>query len=72
MVNSYDMKKDGIHTQSYDDGQKWREETFKDGKRDGIETKWFENGQKGFEGKYKDGELISEIWYNEKDGSVRE
>jgi antitoxin component YwqK of YwqJK toxin-antitoxin module len=41
----------------YENGQKKREGTFKDGKKVGKWTRWYENGQKKREGTYKDGEL---------------
>ena len=53
------VKKDGLWTYSYENGQKSSEGTWKDGKRDGLTTFWFENGKKKFEGTWKDGELIS-------------
>ena len=49
----------------YENGQKEKEVTFKDGKSDGLLTWWHENGQKGKEVTYKDGEidgLLTE-WY---------
>ena len=39
----------------YNNRQKKKVETYKDGKRDGLWTEWYENGQKETEGTYKDG-----------------
>ena len=64
------IKRDGLYTNWYKNGQKWYELTIKDGKFDGLYTNWYENGQKSFEGTYKDGELISKKYWNE-DGSVK-
>jgi len=49
------MKKNGIHTEFYENGQKKSEGTYKDGKEDGLYTSWFENGQKRGERIYVDG-----------------
>ena len=61
---------DGLKTEWYENGQKKREETYKDGKPDGLWTWWYENGQKKCEGTYRDGEIISYTSWNE-DGSVK-
>ncbi len=49
----------------YENGQKVRKGTCKDGEVDGKWTYWYENGQKKDEGTYKDGELdgLSTGWY---------
>ena len=39
-------------------GQKAREETYKDGKRDGLRTRWHENGQKDSEALYREGRKV--------------
>ena len=39
----------------YENGQKNREGTIKDGKQDGLEIGWHENGQKRYESSYRDG-----------------
>jgi antitoxin component YwqK of YwqJK toxin-antitoxin module len=38
----------------YENGQKKKEQPYKDGKRDGVVTLWYENGQKQGEGTFKD------------------
>jgi len=45
------VKYEGYHK----NGQKWLEETYKDGKLNGLWTYWDENGEKKREGNYKDG-----------------
>ena len=40
----------------YENGQKMREVTYKDGKKDGKYNEWYENGQKESEETYKNGE----------------
>ena len=55
----------GVAVRKYKDGQKWFEDTYKDGKKDGLLTEWYENGQKKEETTYKEGEkhgLTS--WYD--------
>ena len=64
------MKKNGIHTEYYENGEKKFEGSFKNGKRDGLFTWWYENGQKEYEGLYEDGRKISVEEWNE-DGSVK-
>ena len=57
----------------YENGQKWFEETWKDGKPDGKWTYWYGNGQKREEGTYKDDKedgLFTE-WY-ENGQKIRE
>jgi len=39
----------------HENGQKWREETYRDGKREGLTTAWYENGQQSMDGTYRDG-----------------
>jgi len=55
----------------YYNGQKDKEETYKNGELDGLWISWFENGQKKTEGTWKDGNLIFVKGWNE-DGSVKE
>ena len=47
---------DGKGTTWYENGQKEKEGTYKDGEFDGKWTSWYENGQKIREGTYKNGE----------------
>ena len=49
----------------YENGQKKREEIYKEGKRDGLWTTWYEDGQKKLEGKYKNfqREGLWTFWY---------
>ena len=58
-------------TNWYENGQKKKEYTYKDGEFVGLYTRWYDNGQKWIEENYKDGELISEKKWNQ-DGSVKE
>ena len=44
------MKKNGIHTEFYENGEKRFEGTFKNGKKDGLFTWWYKNGKKEYEG----------------------
>ena len=53
------------------EGQKKREETYKDGIEDGLKIKWYSNGQKDYEENYKDGKLFNVIGRWNEDGSVR-
>ena len=55
----------------YENGQKWLEETYKDGKLAGKWVDWYENGEKVSEETFKDGEVISEKCWDE-DGYERE
>jgi antitoxin component YwqK of YwqJK toxin-antitoxin module len=48
----------GVLVKKYDNGQKKKEEHYKDGKEDELWTSWFEHGQKTLEVNFKDGELI--------------
>ena len=59
------IKKDGLQTRWYDNGQKWLEENYKDGKEDGLTTEWYENGKKRSEVNYKDGKKdgLQTNWY---------
>ena len=50
----------------FNNGQKMREENYKDGKPDGLHVGWHENGQKGGEANFKDGKMISEKYWNSK------
>ena len=45
----------GVRVGKYENGQKKKEATYKDGKLDGLFTGWHENGQKAQEVTYKDG-----------------
>ena len=47
----------GVARSKYENWQKMREVTYKDGKQEGLETTWHENGQKMSEVTYKDGKL---------------
>ncbi len=49
----------------FENGQKYEEETYKDGKPDGLFTEWYENGQKIREVTYKNGKKdgLSTYWY---------
>ena len=49
----------------YKNGQKQREQTYKEGKLDGLDTSWYENGQKQSEGNYKEGKVdgLYTSWY---------
>tara|TARA_B110000977_G_C10994703_1_gene461404 strand:- start:42 stop:443 length:402 start_codon:yes stop_codon:yes gene_type:complete len=40
---------------SYSDGQKSLERTYKDGKANGLSTWWYDDGKKEYESVYKDG-----------------
>ena len=67
-------KKDGVHTEYYDDAKKLKksETTYKDGKKNGLLTVWYyDNGQKYYERTYKDGEFdgLWTEWY--KDGKKK-
>jgi antitoxin component YwqK of YwqJK toxin-antitoxin module len=55
----------------YENGQRSREGSFKDGKLDGVMTSWYEKGKKKGEGTYKDGEKDG-IWtkWDKNDGKV--
>ena len=48
-------KRDGLYSEWFPNGQKWREATYKDGNLNGLKTQWHENGQKSAEHAYKDG-----------------
>ena len=49
----------------YENGQKWLEETYKDGKLAGKWVDWYENGEKRTEFTYKDGKEhgLKTYWY---------
>ena len=55
------VKYDEYHS----NGQKKKEETYKDGKKDGLWTGWYWHGQKSYEYNYKDGadEGLQSEWY---------
>ena len=63
---------DGLHTEYYENGQKFWEGTFKDGKEDGVFTGWYENGQIKWEGTYKDGKPDGVVIRYNEDGTERE
>jgi len=68
----------GVAVKYYDNGQKYREGTYKDGELDGKATGWYENGQKREEGTLKDGELDGKFtqWHENgqkmKEGSYKD
>ena len=49
----------------YENEQKKREKTYKNGKLNGLYTEWYENGQKEYESNWKDGKVngLSIGWY---------
>ena len=49
----------------YENEQKKRKKTYKNGKLNGLYTEWYENGQKEYQGTYKDGKVngLSIGWY---------
>ena len=47
-----DGKRDGLHTEWYEEGKKKIEENFEDGKKNGLFTFWSPNGHKISEGIY--------------------
>ena len=61
-----DGEEDGLHTSWYDNGEKRREETYKNGKEDGLQTDCYENGQKMTQGTWKDGKRdgLHTSWYD--------
>ena len=65
------MKKNEIHTEFYENGEKRFEGTFKNGKKDGFFTWWYKNGKKEYEGTYSEGKKLSVEEWNE-DGSAKE
>ena len=54
---------DGKKTLWYENGQKWKEEHYKDGKTDGAWIVWNEDGQKWKEENYKNGKLHGKQTY---------
>ena len=54
----------------HENGQKWREATYKDGKIHGLLTLWHKNGYKYAEGTYKDGKRVSAKYWNSKGEEV--
>ena len=42
-------------TEWYENGQKRKEGSYKEGWKEGVWTEWYENGQKQSEGSYKEG-----------------
>ena len=59
------------YVEYYENGEKKKEATYKDGKMHGFANSWHENGQKRYEETYKDGELISGKCWDE-DGNEKE
>ena len=57
----------GKYLCKYDNGQKEKEGSYKDGKLDGKWTGWYDNGQKGYDVTYKDGKLdgLWTGWYSD-------
>ena len=60
-----DGNKVGLWTEWDWNGQKRKEETYKNGFKDGLHTSWYENGQKRQEGTHKDGKSdgLVTFWY---------
>ena len=58
----------GLMTAWHENGQKYKEETVRDG--NGFQTTWHENGQKQREVIVSDGEVISDKWWNNKGEEV--
>ena len=56
----------------YENGQKERERTYKDGEKDGLSTAWYDNGQKSGEGTYKDGKPDGSFTYWHENGQKSE
>ena len=58
--------KDGLYQKWWDNGQKLKECTYRDGKLEGIYQEFWENGQKMEETTYRDGKLkgIYQSWFN--------
>ena len=48
-------KRHGLSRTWYDNGQLWRETSYKDGKKHGVERRWHDNGQLWEKTTYKDG-----------------
>ena len=56
----------------YENGQKKKENTYKNGKSNGKWTEWYENGQKSIEGTYKEGKYDGKWtqWYENGQKSI--
>jgi len=56
----------GVAVRKYKSGQKWFEDTYKDGRQHGLSTSWYDNGQKKEETTYKDGKEhgLYTSWYD--------
>ena len=52
-----DEYEEGLNTFLYENEQKKKEGTIKDGEKDGKWTEWYDNGQKTYEQNWKDGKL---------------
>ena len=58
---------DGLSVSWYGNGQKEKEENYKDGKMNGLQLWWHRNGQKQKEENYNDGKLVegsTKYWNN--------
>jgi hypothetical protein len=66
LLYSLDDVKDGLYQKWWDNGQKLKECTYRDGKLEGIYQEFWENGQKMEETTYRDGKLkgIYQSWFN--------
>ena len=57
----------GVAVRKYKSGQKWFEDTFKDGRQHGLSTSWYDNGQRKKEATFKDGKELAPVnndgWY---------
>ena len=60
-----DGERDGLWTEWFSSGQKWRQQTYKDDEIGELLTEWFPNGQKMKENHYKDGDWdgLWTTWY---------
>ena len=65
LVQIKDGKKNGLHANWLNNGQKVYEEEYKDGELHGLTTAWHENGQKGLAAEYKDDAAHGDLtaWY---------
>ena len=63
----------GNYLCKYDNGQKEKAGTYKDGRLIGKWNAWYNDGQKWYEGNYKDGKLDGKwIWWNKNGQKVRQ
>ena len=70
-VNKKKIPRNGLYTEWYENGKKFKEEPYKDGKQDGLWTWWYENGQKEVQNTFKDGELVEVTGMWNEDGTVK-